>query len=169
MQSITGHAPAQRFSAFGLARYWFVSITPLILWPNGGDDLSDDDAVAGRHYKAAYQRQKAKNAELAELVEVLRNGNRALVDRAHAQEREIAQLKKANYALAEIDAQVRDVQEVHIRRLENALLMIFDRSEDDAIRTLAIEAAQSIYQGVTDGMVEAVTDALSGVSAAVTG
>ncbi len=50
--------------------------------------MSDDDAVAGRHYKAAYQRQKAKNAELAELVEVLRNGDRALVDRAHAQERE---------------------------------------------------------------------------------
>ena len=131
--------------------------------------MSDDDAVAGRHYKAAYQRQKAKNAELAELVEVLRNGNRALVDRAHAQEREIARLRRGNLALSEIDAGARVVQEIHIRRLENVLLMIFDRSEDYTIRTLAIEAAQSIYHGMTDGMAEAVTDALSGVSAAVTG
>ena len=108
--------------------------------------MSDDDAVAGRHYKAAYQRQKAKNAELAELVEVLRNGNRALVDRAHAQEREIAQLKRGNLALAEIDAGVRLVQEAHIRRLENSLLMIFDRSEGETIRDMAVTAAKSLYE-----------------------
>jgi hypothetical protein len=27
MRSITGHVPVQRFVAFGLTRYWFVSIT----------------------------------------------------------------------------------------------------------------------------------------------
>ena len=131
--------------------------------------MSDDDAVAGRHYKAAYQRQKAKNAELSGLLDILRNGNKALVERAHAQEREIAQLKKANYALAEIDAGVRAVQEVHISRLENALLMIFDRSEDAEVQEIALTAAQSLYQGVTHGMAEAVADAMSGVPAAVAG
>ena len=108
--------------------------------------MSDDDAIAGRHYKAAYQRQKAKNAELSGLLEILRNGNKALVERAHAQEREIAQLKKGNLALAEIDAQVRAVQEVHISRLENALLMIHDRSEDAEIRDMAVNTAKSIYE-----------------------
>lgn len=108
--------------------------------------MSDDDAVAGRHYKAAYQRQKAKNAELSGLLEILRNGNKALVERAHAQEREIAQLKKGNLAIAEIDAQVRAVQEVHISRLENALLMIHDRSEDAEIRDMAVNTAKSIYE-----------------------
>ena len=116
--------------------------------------MSDDDAVAGRHYKAAYQRQKAKNSELAGLLDVLRNGNRALVERAHAQEREIAQLKKGNLALAEIDAGVRLVQEVHIRRLENALLMIHDRSDDETIRDMAVEAAKSIYEIPNIGEVE---------------
>lgn len=108
--------------------------------------MSDDDAVAGRHYKAAYQRQKAKNAELTGLLEILRTGNKALVDGTHAQEREIAQLKKGNLALAEIDAQTRVVQEIHIRRLENALLMIHDRSEDETIRGMAVEAAKSLYE-----------------------
>lgn len=108
--------------------------------------MSDDDAVAGRHYKAAYQRQKAKNAELSGLLDILRNGNKALVERAHAQEREIAQLKKGNLALAEIDAAVRSVQEVHVRRLENALLMIHDKSEDETIRDIAVSAAKSIYE-----------------------
>ena len=108
--------------------------------------MSDDDAVAGRHYKAAYQRQKAKNAELSGLLDILRNGNKALVERAHAQEREIAQLKKGNLALAEIDAQTRAVQGIHIRRLENALLMIHDKSEDAEIRDIAVEAAKSIYE-----------------------
>ena len=131
--------------------------------------MSDDDAVAGRHYKAAYQKQKAKNAELSGLLEILRNGNKALVERAHAQEREIAQLKKGNLALAEIDAQVRVVQEVHISRLENSLLMIFDRSEDAGVRDIALEAAQSLYRGVTHGMAEAVADAVSGVPSAVAG
>ena len=131
--------------------------------------MSDDDAVAGRHNKAAYQRQKSKNAELSGLLDILRNGNKALVERSHAQEREIAQLKKEHHSLAEIDAGVRAVQEVHISRLENALLMIFDRSDDAEIREVALMAAQSIYQEVTDGMVKEVADALSGVSAAVTG
>ena len=108
--------------------------------------MSDDDAVAGRHYKAAYQRQKAKNAELTGLLEILRTGNKTLVDRTHAQEREIAQLKKGNLALAEIDAGVRAVQEIHIRRLENALLMIHDRSDDETIRGMAVEAAKSLYE-----------------------
>ena len=108
--------------------------------------MSDDDAVAGRHYKAAYQRQKAKNSELAGLLDVLRNGNRALVERAHAQEREIERLKTGNLALAEIDAQTRVVQEIHIRRLENSLLMIHDKSEDAEIRDIAVEAAKSIYE-----------------------
>jgi hypothetical protein len=107
--------------------------------------LSDDDAVAGRHYKAAYQRQRAKNAELATLVEVLRNGNRALVERAHAQEREIAQLRQGYASLAEIDAQTRHTQDVMIGRLENALLMIHDRSEDETIRDMAVRAAKSLY------------------------
>ena len=106
--------------------------------------MSDEGA---KHYKQALDRWKAKYDELTSLLDTLRKGNRILVARTHAQEREIAQLKKANHSLAEIDAGVRAVQEVHISRLENALLMIFDRSEDDAIRTLAIEAAQSIYQG----------------------
>lgn len=131
--------------------------------------MSGDDAVAGRHYKAAYQRQRAKNEELSELVAVLRNGNRALVDRAHAQEREIAGLKRGNLAIAEIDAQVRAVQETHIRRLENALLMIHDRSEDAGVRDIALEAAQSLYRGVDDGMAEAVANAVSRVPASVAG
>lgn len=140
---------------------------PLIRRPtNGGDGLSDEGA---KHYKHALERWKAKFDELNSLLNTLRIGNRILVARTHAQEREIERLRRGNLALAEIDAQTRAVQDVHIRRLENALLMIFDRSEDDAIRTLAIEAAQSIYQGVTHGMAEAVADALSGVSAAVTG
>ena len=129
--------------------------------------MSDD--AGEKHYKKAYERIKAKYDELTSLLNTLRKGNHILVARTHAQEREIAQLRRGNLALAEIDAGARVVQEIHIRRLENVLLMIFDRSEDDTIRTLAIEAAQSIYQGVTDGMAEAVTDALSGVSAAVTG
>ena len=108
--------------------------------------MSDDDAVAGRHYKAAYQRQKAKNSELMALLDVLRTGNKALVNRTHVQEREIAQLRRGNLALAEIDAAVRSVQEVHIRRLENALLMIHDRSEDETIRDIAVTAAKSLYE-----------------------
>lgn len=129
--------------------------------------MSDD--AGEKHYKKAYERIKAKYDELISLLDTLRKGNQILVARAHAQEREIAQLRRGNLALSEIDARVRAVQEIHIRRLENVLLMIFDRSEDDTIRTLAIEAAQSIYQGVTDGMAEAVADAVSGVPSAVAG
>ncbi len=140
---------------------------PLIRRPtNGGDGLSDEGA---KHYKQALDRWKAKYDELTSMLDTLRKGNRILVARTHAQEREIAQLKKANHSLAEIDAGVRAVQEVHISRLENALLMIFDRSDDAEIREVALMAAQSIYQEVTDGMVKEVADALSGVSAAVTG
>ena len=135
--------------------------------PIGGDELSDD--AGEKHYRQALERWKAKHDELTSLLDTLRTGNRILVARTHAQEREIAQLRRGNLALAEIDASVRAVQEVHIRRLENALLMIFDRSEDAAIREIALTAAQSIYQGVTRGMAEAVANAVSGVPSAVAG
>lgn len=128
--------------------------------------MSDEGA---KHYKQALERWKAKFDELNSLLNTLRKGNHLLVARTHAQEREIAQLKKANYALAEIDAGVRAVQEVHISRLENALLMIFDRSDDAEVREIALTAAQSIYQGVTHEMAEAVADAVSSVSPALAG
>ena len=129
--------------------------------------MSDD--AGEKHYKKAYERIKAKYDELISLLDTLRKGNQILVARAHAQEREIAQLRRGNLALSEIDAGVRAVQEVHIRRLENALLMIFDRSEDAEIRDIALTAAQSLYQEVTHGMAEAVADDLSSLSASVTG
>jgi len=128
--------------------------------------LSDEGA---KHYKQALDRWKAKYDELTSLLDTLRKGNRILVARTHAQEREIAQLKKANHSLAEIDAGARAVQETHIRRLENALLMIFDRSDDAEVREIALTAAQSIYQGVTHEMAEAVADAVSSVSPALAG
>lgn len=128
--------------------------------------MSDEGA---KHYKQALDRWKAKYDELTSLLDTLRKGNRILVARMHAQEREIAQLEKANYSLAEIDAGVRAVQEVHISRLENALLMIFDRSDDADVREIALTAAQSLYQGVTHEMVKEVADALSSLSAAFTG
>lgn len=129
--------------------------------------MSDD--AGEKHYRQALERWKAKHDELTSLLDTLRTGNRVLVARTHAQEREIAQLRRGNLALSEIDASVRAVQEVHIRRLENVLLMIFDRSEDAEIREVALTAAQSLYQGVTHGMAEAVADAMSGVPAAVAG
>lgn len=128
--------------------------------------MSDEGA---KHYRQALEHWKAKFDELKALLDTLRKGNRILVARTHAQEREIAQLKKANYSLAEIDAGARAVQETHIRRLENALLMIFDRSDDAEVREIALTAAQSIYQGVTHEMAEAVADTLSGLSASVAG
>lgn len=129
--------------------------------------MSDD--AGEKHYKKAYERIKAKYDELTSLLNTLRKGNHILVARTHAQEREIAQLRRGNLALAEIDAGARVVQGIHIRRLENALLMIFDRSEDAEIRDIALTAAQSLYQEVTHGMAEAVADDLSSLSASVTG
>lgn len=140
---------------------------PLIRRPtNGGDGLSDEGA---KHYKHALDRWKAKYDELTSLLDTLRSGNRILVARTHAQEREIAQLRRGNLSLAEIDAGARAVQETHIRILENALLMVFDRSNDAEVREIALTAAQSIYQGVTHEMVKEVADALSSLSAAFTG